>query len=133
MKISLGDRIISILCYYTFGIFSIIWLVLAHVIRKRISSFLMFNISQAIFISLLLAVLSLLYGIAIKFLGVIPFIGKAVMWFDVFFNQTPLYFTFTLSGFLVTALVVYLSVLCLFGKKPNIPLVSDIVDANFGG
>ena len=133
MKITLGDKIISILCYYTFGIFGIIWLVIAHVMRKRIHSFVMFNISQSIFISILLAVLSLLYGIATNFLIPIPFIGKAVAWFDVFFNQTPLYFTFTLSGFLTTLLIVYLSVVCLIGKKPVVPLVSDIVDANFGG
>ena len=133
MKPTMLDRIISILCYYTFGMFSIIWIIFAHVSRKKISSFLSFNLYQAIFVSIILAVISLLYGIAFNLLSVIPFIGKVVVWLDLFFNQTPIYFTFTISGLLITILVLYLSLPCLLGRRPIVPLVSDIVKANFGG
>lgn len=133
MRVSLLDRIVSILCYYTFGIFSIIWLIFANVTRKNISSFLSFNIYQAIFISIILAVISLLYSIALNFLSVIPFIGKIVVWFDLFFNKTPIYFTFTISGLLITLIILYFSLICLSGRRPKIPVISDIVKANFGG
>ncbi|MBQ8634973.1 hypothetical protein IJ425_02320 [bacterium] len=133
MNPSILDRIISILAYYTFGIFSIIWLIFANLTRKRISPFLSFNMYQAIFLSIVLAIISLIYSIAINLLSIVPFIGKFAIWFDLFFNRTPLYFTFTVSGLLVSLLLLYFSFFCLIGKRPRIPLVSDIVNANFGG
>jgi len=132
MNISLADRIISVLAYYTFGIFSLIWIVFANLTKKRISSFLSFNLYQAIFLSVVFAVISLLYGIAIDLISVIPFVGKFARAFNLFFNDTPIYFTFTLSGLLVTLLVSYLALFSLLGKKPYLPLISDIIKTNFG-
>ena len=133
MRVGLLDRIISILCYFTFGFFSVIWLIFAYVARKKTSPYLAFNLYQAIFISIIFAVISLLYNIALNLLSVIPFIGKVVTWLDIFFNQSPFFFTFTLSGLFVTLLIVYFSLICLTGRRPYIPFVSDIVKANFGG
>ena len=127
------DRIVSILAYYTFGIFSIIWIIYANVTKKRISAFLSFNLYQAIFVSVCLAVISLIYGIAINFISVLPFVGNLARTFDLFFNQTPLYFTFSVSGLLVTILTTYLAIMSLLGKKPYLPVVSDIITSNFGG
>ena len=133
MSVGFLDRLISILAYFSFGIFSIIWLVFANLTRKNMGSFLVFNLYQAIFVSVVLALISLIYSIAINLLSVIPLIGNFARWFDVFFNQTPLYFTFTMSGLLVTILVLYLSILSLLGKKPYLPFVSEIISSNFGG
>lgn len=133
MSPSLSDRIVSVLAYFTFGIFSIIWIVYANIVKKPISSFLGFNLYQGIFISVVFAVISLIYSIAINLLSLIPFIGKIALGFDIFFNQTPLYFTFTISGLIVTLIVTYLSVMSLLGKKPYIPIVSDVVRTGFGG
>ena len=133
MKPAFLDRIISILAYFTFGIFSIIWIVFANMTRKTMSSFLTFNLYQAIFISVVLAVISLIYSIAINLLSVIPFVGNLARWFDVFFNQTPLYFTFTISGLIVTMLVIYLSIMSLLGRRAYLPIVSEIISSNFGG
>ncbi len=133
MAPSLSDRIVSVLAYFTFGIFSIIWIVFANLTKKPISSFLGFNLYQAIFVSIVLAVFSLIYSIAINLLSVVPFVGKFAELFDIFFNQTPLYFTFTISGLFVTLIISYLSILTLLGKKPYIPMVSDTVKASFGG
>jgi hypothetical protein len=55
------DRCISILTYLTFGIFSIIWLMFANLTKKRISPFLSFNIYQSIFLSIVFAIISLIY------------------------------------------------------------------------
>ena len=133
MNPSLESKIVSILSYFTFGIFSIIWIVFANVTKRRMDSFLIFNLYQAIFISVVLAVISLIYDIALNILSVIPFISKLANAFNIFFNQTPMFFTFTLSGLLVTLLVVYLSIMSILGKKPYIPAVSDIISTNFGG
>ncbi len=133
MKPTFQDRIISVLAYFTFGIFSIIWIVFANMTRKTMSSFLVFNLYQAVFIAVVLAVISLVYSIAVNLLSVIPFIGNFSRWLDIILNQTPMYFTFTITGFFVTLLVIYLSVLSLLGRKPYIPFVSDIIASNFGG
>ncbi len=133
MNPKFSDRIVSILAYFTFGIFSIIWIVFANLTKKNMSSFLVFNLYQAIFISVVLAMGSLIYSIAVNIVSIIPIIGNFVRWLDVVFNQTPIYFTFTISGLFVTILVFYLSILSLLGKKPYLPFVSETISSNFGG
>ena len=131
MKADIQDRIISIISYFTFGFFSIIWIIIANVFRKPISSFLGFNLYQAIFISIVLAILSLVYSIALGLMGAIPIIGNIARAFDIFFNQTPIYYTFTLSGLCVTMLLCYVSIMSLLGFKAYIPAISDIIEQNF--
>ena len=133
MNILLIDRIVSALVYFTFGMFGIVWLIFANVTQKRISSFLMFNIYQSIFVSICLCIFSYIYNIAANLMMAIPFIKKFVVAFDIFFNRTPLYYTFTLSGFIITILVSYLVIMSLMARKPKLPVISDIVSKNFGG
>ena len=133
MRISLCDRMVSILAYFTFGMFSLIWIIFANLTKKRISPFLSFNLYQAIFVSVILFIISYLYNIAINLISAIPFVGKMANSFNLFFNETPLFFTFTISGFLVTILVFYFSIMSLFGKRPYLPVISEMVKDNFGG
>lgn len=133
MNISLTDKIVSVLTYYTFGIFGLIWLVYAYLAKKSINSFCIFNIYQSIFVSVVLYIISLLWGIAIGFISVVPLIGKFMVSLDIFINQTPMYFSFTLSGFVLMVFLSYLAVLSFLGKKPFIPYVSNMIRSNFGG
>ena len=133
MNISLTDKIVSVLTYYTFGIFGLIWLVYAYLAKKSINSFCIFNIYQSIFISVILYIISLLWGIAIGFISVVPLIGKFMVSLDIFINQTPMYFSFTLSGFVLMVFLSYLAVLSFLGRKPFVPYVSNIIRSNFGG
>ena len=133
MNKSVVDRIVSSLAYFSFGMFALIWIIYANVAKKHMSSFLLYNLYQAIFLSVLLAVLSYIFNIAVNFLSVIPYIGKIAVKFYIFVNQNPIYFGFTITGFIVTALVLYLVMFSLLGKKPNIPCVSGIIEANIGG
>ena len=127
------DKIISIASYCTFGIGSIIWIVFSYITKKRISSFLSFNLYQAIFISIVLAIFSLIYDIAINLMSIIPLIGPLVGKLNIFITRIPIIFSMSITGLLVTGLLVYLSVLCLIGKKPRIPGISDLITSNFGG
>ena len=131
MKVAYSDRIISILAYFTFGIFSIIWIIFANLTKKNMTQYLQFNLYQAIFISIVFALISLIYSIAINILSTIPYIGNIAKWIEISINQTPMYFSFTLTGLFTTIFVLYLSILCLFGKKPYVPLVSNIIKTNF--
>ena len=131
MKADFSDRIVSVVSYFTFGFFSIIWIIIANVFKKPMSSFLSFNLYQAIFISIVLAILSLMYSIALGLMSALPVIGNIARAFDVFFNQTPIYFTFTLSGLCVAMLLGYVSIMSLLGYKAYIPVISDIINQNF--
>lgn len=132
MSISTKDKVISVLSYFTFGLFALIWLVYVNVAQKSMTKFLMFNIYQSIFLSVLLCIMSYIYSIAINLMSVIPVIGKIAIAFNVFFNATPIYSTFTISGFLVVCLAGYLSFLAIMGKKSFIPYISKIVEINIG-
>lgn len=133
MNATITDKFVSILAYITFGMFSIVWLIFANVTRRRISPFLSFNIYQAIFVSVIFAVISLIYGIAINLLSVVPIIGTLAKKFDIFFNATPMYFSCTISGLFVTMFLMYLVLMVLASQKPYVPIVSDIINSNFGG
>lgn len=132
MKIAISDRIISILFYYTFGMFGLIWLIFANVAKIRITPFLNFNIYQSIFISVIFAALSCLYSIVYDLIIKIPFIGNLFAKFNLFFFETPMFFTFTLSGLLITMLMLYLSAMILIGVRPYLPVISDVIKQNFG-
>lgn len=128
----LTERIVSVLSYSTFGFFSIIWLIYVNVAKKSMSQFLVFNIYQAIFISVFLAVISLVYEIAFGFMSAIPILGGIVKIINSFINETPIYFTYTLSSLLIMILLAYLCIMSILGKPPYIPLISKMIRTNFG-
>jgi len=133
MNPTLIDRVVSILAYCTFGIMSIIWIVFSWLTKKRINSFTIFNLYQAILISIVLSVFALVFDIAVNLLAIVPFVGSFVSKVAIFITRTPIIFSMTLTGFLITILLFYLSAFCLIGKKPKIKGLSDIISANFGG
>ena len=130
---SLVDRVVSALTYCTFGIFGLIWCLFAWATKKSINSFVMFNIFQSVFLSVLLAVITYAYSILLRLALVIPFVGGIFKSFDLFFNHTPIYFGMALSGFIISALVLYSIVFSLLGQKPFIPFISPIVQSNLRG
>ena len=52
-NISLTDRIISSASYFTAGGAGFIWIIIVAVMRKKMSSFLMYHVFQSIFLSIL--------------------------------------------------------------------------------
>lgn len=133
MSVSAEDRIVSVLSYVTFGIFGIIWLIFTKVTNRHTGMFAYFNMFQAMFFSIVLAAISILYGIAINVLSAIPIIGNIAKAFHLYFNATPMYFSCTISGLLVNMLLIYLCVMSLIGKKPYLPAISETVDINING
>ncbi|MBR1616739.1 hypothetical protein IJ670_01160 [bacterium] len=133
MAVSITDRVVSSISYFTFGIFSLVWIIFANLTRRSITPFLNFNLYQAIFISVALACFSLIYQIGINLLSIIPFVGKMVVAFDIFFNSTPIYYGFTLSSLIIALLLSYLIIMSLIGIRPYIPVISDIINGTFGG
>lgn len=132
MKIAISDRLISMLFYYTFGMFGLIWLIWANVTKNRITRFVNFNIYQAIFLSVVFAVISYIYSILYDLIIKIPFLGNLLYKFNLFFFETPLFFTFTLSGLIITLFLLYIFAMLFVGRIPFLPIISNIVKTNFG-
>lgn len=136
MNMNLIDRINSVLSYYTFGIFGIILMIFCSVCSKKMSIGLLYNIYQSIFISVILtcisAIYSFLFNVIMKLSFDLSFLKNALTNFDIFLNRTPIFFTFTLTGFIVFSLATYLSIFALLGKKSYLPFVSEVISANTG-
>jgi len=132
MSLQLKDRILSALSYLTMGMAGLIWLVFAYATKEKTSSYTMFNIYQSIFLSILLAVFSLLYDIAISTLQIIPFIGKLAYNFNLFFVKTPFYFGTSIFGCIFLFVLIYLCGFSLLGRKPKLPCITSIIHSNFG-
>mgnify|MGYP006916242590 CR=1 FL=1 len=126
------ERLVSILTYWTAGFFGLIYLIFMCMTKKSMSSFVMFNIYQSIFISILLYIVSFVYKIFIGFAAVIPFVGKYVLYIDGIIFKFPILFGCTMAGILLLLLSLYFTISCILGKKPFIPFVSQVVQDNFG-
>lgn len=121
------ERIFCAACYATYGLFSVIYLIGAFALKKNLSNFSYFNIYQSIVFSLALYIISLIFSIARDFLSAMPFIGDMVIKFSLFFNGTPIYFNHTLWGLILLVFVSYLALVCMLGKCPIIPYITNMV------
>lgn len=124
-----GDRLLSCLSYLTAGWGGVIVLFFLYIQKKNASPFLRFNAFQSIFISLLYFVLSLSLGLLAGLLKYIPFLNYAAAQIIFLFNR-PLIFNWSLVQSFMLGIVLYTSVLSLFGKYPRIYKISSIVDYN---
>ena len=86
MKISITDRVVSVLTYFTFGLFGIIWLIYVNVAKKHMNNFITYNIYQSIFISIIFSVFGYLYEFLLKIFSVIPFVGPIIQKLNIFFS-----------------------------------------------
>ena len=62
-SISTLEKFISIVSYFTMGLFGLFWLILAYSVKKKLRYFLQYNIVQSLLISILLAIFNLLIDI----------------------------------------------------------------------
>ena len=130
---SIVDRAVSALTYFTFGIFGIIWLIYVNVAKKEMTAFTMFNVFQSCCITVILAVIGYAFGIILQIVSVIPILGPMLKNFNLFFNGTPIYMGYSISGLIIAILIGYMTVVSLIGKKPFVPFISPIIQANIRG
>lgn len=131
IRVQLMERIICALSYITFGIAGVVWVVVSYIAKNHMSPFCSYNVYQSIFFSFFLYILSLTCSIAAGLLSAVPFLGELVNKFTLFFTQTPIYFGYSLWGLIIFVIICYLALFALLGKYPYIPLISDVIGANF--
>ena len=119
------ERIISALTYFTAGGLGFVWLIIAAILKKRVTDFLMYHILQSIFISITYVVcveiLKLLYFILAKIplINAIPYI-----------LSMPVFMGASIIQILTTTVMFYLAITAFCGQYSYFPWISDIIKAN---
>lgn len=123
------EKIISAASYLTAGFAGFIWLIIAAILRKRVTPFLMYHILQSIFLSILYFLLVTFAELIYVILYRIPFINAIP-----YFINMPLPFLFNLSIIqtITTAIILYLAITSAMGMYSYLPWVSDIININTG-
>ncbi len=123
------ERILSAATYLTAGGVGFVWLIVAAVLRKHITPFLMYHILQSIFLSILFFLISILGELIYVILYRIPVINSIPYWLSF-----PLPFMFNLSivQAFTTLIILYLAITSFMGLYSYIPWVSDIIKQNSG-
>ncbi|MCX4274978.1 MAG: hypothetical protein OSJ27_04245 [Candidatus Gastranaerophilales bacterium] len=128
----LWDKFVAITSYYTFGLTGLIWIIVSYVVfKKPLTPFCSYHIYQSIFISVLLAVFSMLLDIIFQLTVKIPFIGDFIGLFNLYVFKLPIFHTFSLFNLIIFSIITYLSLGALLGKLSYFPFISDVIKSNF--
>lgn len=123
------ERLISALSYLTAGGAGFVWLLIAALMKKHVTQFLLYHILQSIFLSILYFLIATFADLIYVILYRIPLINAIP-----YFINMPLPFLFGLSILqgLTTAVILYLAITAFCGIYSYIPWVSDIINTNTG-
>lgn len=123
------ERIISAATYLTAGGVGFIWLIIAAVLKKHVTQFLLYHIMQSIFLSiayfLLVKFAELIYIILYK----IPLINAIPYLINM---PIPVLFGLSIVQTVTTAIILYLAITAGMGLYSYFPWVSDIININTG-
>ena len=125
-RVSFIDRLVSGSTYLTGGFVGFIWLIGCAILKKETSRFLLFNIYQAICLSLFIYVINLLSVVIHDLLILVPGVRILVnsLWM---FLYSPIFYNWSIVGLIVFIIYLYLMVVSLFGKIPYFPWISKII------
>lgn len=123
------ERIVSALSYMSAGCAGFIWLLIAALMKKHVTPFLLYHILQSIFLSILYFLIATFADLIYVILYRIPLINAIP-----YFINMPLPFLFKLSivQVITTSIILYLAITSFLGFYSYIPWVSDIIDTNTG-
>lgn len=120
------DKAIVIGSYLTGGWIGIFWQIFCAIKKRPLTKFLIFNIYQSIFLSLLLVLAGWLFSGIEYIINFIPYINTL-------FNQIagifiyPAIFNRSIIELLIFTLYFYIIACCLFGKITRVPKMSEII------
>lgn len=121
------EKLISAASYLTAGGAGFVWLIIAALIKKHVTPFLMYHILQSIFLSIAYFLLATFAELIYVILYRIPLINAIP-----YFINMPLPFLFDLSIVqgITTTIILYLAITAGMGFYSYIPYVSDIINQN---
>ena len=128
------ERIISCASYLTLGLAGFIWLIVATLLKKRVTDFIMYHIMQSIFLSMAYYVLVLLSKLApVQFLYMLLYKIPLINLIPYFINMPlPLFMGLSLFQLLKVLIILYLAGSSFMGIYTYVPYVSNIIKGNTG-
>ncbi len=126
-SVSTSDKFVSALTYITLGWAGIIYLIYLYFRKKSSTRFVRFNTIQAIFLTLLVVVLSMFFRLILGLLAMVPIIQILVAHIEFIFNR-PILFDYSFIQLCITVLMAYTVIMSLMGKYPKIYKISEILE-----
>ena len=126
------EKIISILSYMSMGIIGVLWIILAYVMKKNLKFFLMYNITQSMVISIVLAIVKLALDLILPILSVIPILSYISAIFNYLISIKlirlyPLGISFTILELVVFVILAYICVGVLAGRIFYVPVLTNFM------
>ena len=123
------ERIIASATYLTAGGVGFVWLIIAAILRKHVTPFLMYHILQSIFLSIGYFLLTVMCEFVYAILYRIPLINAIPYFLNM---PIPIAFGLSIIQVITTSIVLYLAITAFLGLYSYIPWVSDIINQNTG-
>ena len=114
------ERVIAALSYVN-CLIGLVWLIIAALMKRGIRPFLQFHIYQSIFLAFALFIIGSGFALIMKIVNFIPIINN------------PLLLGYSVIGFLIFLVLLYLAIGALMGRYSYFPWVSDIIKGNIRG
>lgn len=126
------EKIISAFSYITMGIVGFLWIIIAHLMKKRLKYFLMYNIVQSMFIAIFLAIFKLIIDIFLSIISLIPFIDFVAAIINILISfkilTIPfLHMSFTIIELFIYSLLIYLIWGISIGRIFYVPFLTGIM------
>ena len=123
------ERILSAATYFTAGFAGFIWMIVAALLKKRVTPFLMYHIMLSIFLSIAYFILAQLCGLVFVILYKIPLINAIPYIINM---PIPIAFGLSVLQLVTTSVLLYLGISSFLGYYSYFPWFSDIINQNLG-
>lgn len=123
------ERIISCATYLTAGGAGFVWLIIATIMKKHVTPFLMYHIAQSIFLSIFYFIICQFAGLIYIILCRIPIINAIPYVINM---QIPIFFNLSIIQTITTSIMLYLAITSFMGLYSYLPFVSNIINQNTG-
>ena len=123
------ERLISAASYLTAGGAGFLWLIIAAILKKHVTQFLLYHILQSIFLSIAYFLLATFAELIYVILYRIPIINAIPYFLNM---PIPLFYGLSVIQTITTAIILYLAITSGMWLYSYIPWVSDIINTNTG-
>ena len=123
------ERLISAVTYLSAGGVGFLWLLIAALLKKQVTKFVMYHVMQSIFISILFYLLSVFANFILIIVYKIPIINIVPYLFNM---PIAMFFNLSIIQLFTTLIILYLSITAALGYYSYLPWISDIISGNTG-
>ncbi len=123
------ERIISAASYLTASGAGLVWLIIAAILKRHVTPFLLYHILQSIFLSILYFLIATFAELIYVILYRIPVINAIPYFVNM---PIPLFYGLSIIQVFTTTIILYLAITAGMGLYSYIPWVSDIINTNTG-